>query len=259
MNRCTDCGFYDLSKEERTKLVRKMDHVIQQDLQSENSESIRRYASDCDTHIRKNAYLRIGRIYRDDRDMRARILITLVNLFRDPDEKVRQTVVRALGEIGRTEADNIMGMLEIALGDTHHSVRNAVVGALKRMGEKNPKPTLDFARRFLHHSDPNIRREIVHGIELRGRTHPKEVLPLLKAVQNDSDRKVRKTVIHVLGPISYKKGCLEEVVSALKEWENGDLVDAALKEIRDVHGRYEQFSDRSQKEAMEYVEQQFKR
>ena len=224
MNRCTDCGFHDLSKEERTKLVRTTDHVIQQDVRSENSENIRRYASDCDTHTRKNTHLIIGQRYHDNHNMRTKILSAPEKLSRDHDEKVRQTVVRALGETGRTNADNIREMLEITLDDTHHP-------------------------------DPNTRQETVHRIEQRERTHPNETLPFLKEVQNNSDRKMRKTVMHALGPISCKKRCLEEVVSDLKEWEDGDLVDATLKEIVDVHRRYEQFSTRTQKEAIEYVEQ----
>jgi len=161
--------------------------------------------------------------------------------------------VYALGEIGKTDADKIVTMLEEALDDAHHSVRNAVIGALKQMGEKNPKPTLEFARRFLHHPDPEIRREIIHGIELRGRTHPEEVLPLLAEVQHDQNRRVQKTIVHVLSQISYKKSCLETVIAALKNWNNKELVERALQEILAVHKRYEKFSAKSYDEACDYV------
>lgn len=48
--------------------------------------------------------------------------------------------------------------------------------------------------------------------------------------------------------ISYKNGCLEKVVSALKTWENRELVEKALKEILEVHKRYAKFSAKSYNE-----------
>lgn len=76
---------------------------------------------------------------------------------------------------------------------------------------------------------------MLHGLELRGRTHPEDVLPILAEYQNDSEKKVIDTIVHILGQISYKKGCLERVVSSLKGWENTDLINRALKEIVIVH------------------------
>jgi len=202
-NEVKKMGFYDLSKDEREKLVIEIEEAIKHDLESGNSESIQKYMSDIDTYIRKNAYLIIGRLHRDRPDLREGILNVLEALFKNEEEKVRQTVVYALGEIGKIDADKIFGMLKEALNDEHHSVRNSVIGALKQMGEKNPKPTLEFARKFLHHPDPEIRHEIIHGIELRGRTHPEDILPFLSELQTDPDRKVKRTIVHVLGQISY--------------------------------------------------------
>ncbi|MFQ6087680.1 MAG: HEAT repeat domain-containing protein [Candidatus Methanofastidiosia archaeon] len=252
-------GFYDLSKEKRKKLVLKIEQEIAHDLKSGKLESIKRYASDDDTYIRKNTYLILGRLYRDQQDLREKILRSLKDLLSEKDEKIRQTMVYTLSEIGKIDAGEVLGLLEVSLSDEHHSVRNAVIGALKQMGEKNPKPTLEFAKKFLHHPDPKIRREIVHGIELRGRTHPEDILPILEELQNDPDRKVRKTIIHVLGQISYKKGCLEKVISALKTWENRGLVEKALREILYIHKQNERYSAKSYKEAEEYIEQQFKK
>ena len=143
-----DRKFYDLSKEERTKLVREMEQEIKEDLAGGNSGNIRIYAAYDDTYIRKNAYSIMGRLYRDHPELRAQILDLLEDLFKSDSEKVRQTAVYAAGEIGRTgercgtEIDDVTGILEIALADERHPVRNAVIGALKRMGEKNPEPTL---------------------------------------------------------------------------------------------------------------------
>lgn len=247
-------GFYDLSQPERRRLVEKIEQETVHALKAGELDGIIRYASASDTYIRKNTYLVLGRLYRDQQDQRKMILDATVSLLHNSDEKVRQTAVYALGEIGKVDSAKAIKLLEEALADEHHSVRNAVIGTLKQLGNKNPAPVLKFVRKFLHHPDPKIRREIIHGIELRGRTHPEEILPLLKELENDPDKKIREIVVHVIGQISYKKGCLEKVISSLGTWKNLDLVEKAVGEILEVHKRYERFSARSYKEAEKYLE-----
>ncbi|MBI5680182.1 MAG: HEAT repeat domain-containing protein [Methanobacterium sp.] len=247
-------GFYDLSKEERKELVLKIEKSIKNYLEANEDKKILNYASDDDFYIRKNTYLILGRIYRENEDLRKYILKVAENLLKNENENVRQTAVYIFGEIGKNDADSSLKHLEIALNDEHHVVKNAVMGALKQMGQKNPEPTLEFAKKFLHNEDPEVRRILVHGIELRGRTHPQDILPLLEEMQDEKNRKVRKMVIHVLSQISYKKGCLETVISSLKKWENKKLVNDALIEIIAVHKRYK-FAEKSPKEAEEYIKQ----
>ncbi len=242
-------GFYDLSRPERERLLHKIEQGIVGALEKDKPAEIEQYASDSDTHVRKNVYLVLGRLYRDQQGSRTKILAVITSLLRSSDEKVRQTAVYALGEIGKVDAGKVFDLLGEALSDEHHSVRNAIVGALKQMGDKNPGPVLEFAGKYLHNPDPKIRREIVHGLELRGRTHPEEILPLLQELENDPDKKIRETVVHVIGQISYKKGCLEKVASALGTWHNKELAKQAAGEILSVHKRYEKFSARSYKEA----------
>ncbi len=251
-------SFYELSKEERRKLVARMEHEIEQDIETGEEKHIILYASDRDTYVRKNAYLILGRLYRNKENLRGKILEALKNIFHSKNEKVRQTAVYAAGEIGKIDADNVMGLIEKALKDESNAVRNAVVGALKQMGATNSEATLAFARKFLHHSNPKVRKRIIHGIELRGRTHPENILPLLAELQNDRNKEVKNMIIHVLGQISYKKGCLEKVISALKMWKNKDLVKKAIIEILDVHRRYEKFSTKSYEEAKRYIEKEMK-
>jgi len=256
-------GFYDLSKDERQKIVYETEEAILSSIKSLNivnnsigifPDGILKYASNSDTYMRKNAYMVIGRIYCDNEDLRENILLVVDEMLGNSDEKVRQTAVYALGEIGKKDADSILNTFERALKDKHHSVRNAVIGALKQMGQKNPEPTFKFAKMHLHDKDPKTRREIVHGIELRGRTHPEEVLPLLKELQYEEVKRVRNIIIHVIGQISYKKGCLEKVVAALNDWENIELVCEATKEIVKVHKSYK-FAVRSPKDAENYIKE----
>jgi len=251
-------AFYDLNKSKRIELVDKINQRILSEFKSGKPKFILDIFSDEDTYIRKTGYLAIGKIYLANPSLHPYIFKLLDKLFKHENEKIRQTVINAAGEIGKKDFHLIEPLMKEGLMDEHHSVRNAVIGSIKKMGEKNPKPVLTFAKQFLNHPDKEIRREICHGIELRGRTHPQDILPLLKVLQHDPTARVRNTLVHVIGQIAYKKGCLETVVEELKTWENKALVQAALEEIIDVHHRYRNFSVKTQEEAMEYIEKHYK-
>lgn len=251
----SNMSFYDLSGKEREELLGKIEEEIKKDIEAKSSNNLLKYFSDEDTYIRKAAYQAVGRLYISVPSLKQNILQVLTKLFTNSDEKVRQTVVNTLGEIGKKDAGKALPIFENAMVDESHLVRNAVIGSLKKMGEKNPKPVLDFSKKFLHHENPEIRRQAVHGIELRGRTHPEDILPLLEELQDEQIKRVRDVVVHVLGQISYKKGCLEKVISALKKWKNKEIVQSTLAEILETHKAYEKFSAKSYTEAKKYIDQ----
>jgi hypothetical protein len=206
-------AFYNLSPEERQKIITTIEKEVETDIQSNSDTNLFKYFSDEDTYIRKTAYLTIGRLYFSSPTLQQKILQTMDILFSNSDEKVRQSVVNALGEIGKKEAEKALLLYEKAMIDDHHSVRNAV----------------------------------------RGRTHPEDVLPLLEELQDEQVKRVRDVVVHVLGQISYKKGCLEKVITALKRWKNKELVTSAITEILETHKAYEKFSTKDYKEAKAYI------
>ena len=251
-------AFYDLSKEERTLFVAKINQDIESDLTQNKTEKITQYFSDDDTYIRKTGYLAIGKLFYDRVQLQPAIFSTLKILFQSDDELVRQTVINAAGEIGRFHFEKIQSFMDAGLFDNHHRVRNAVIGSIKKMGERNPVPVLAWAKPYLKHKDKEIRREICHGIELRGRTHPHDILPLLKELEFDDTKRVSDTLIHVLGQISYKRGCLKTVIAHLNTWQNKELVLKALDEIVDVHHRYKKFSDLKQQEVISYIDANYK-
>jgi len=247
-------GFYDLNKEERLNLVAEINKNILAELVTSDYKETIRYFADEDTYIRKSAYLSIGKIYYTKEAFRLEIISCLERLFLESDFKIRQTAINAAGEIGKIDFESIRHFFDKGLFDEHHSPRNAVIGSIKKMGEVNPVPVLKWAKLYLHHEDKEIRREICHGIELRGRKYPQDILPLLKELQYDQTTRVRNTLVHVIGQISYKKGCIQTVVSNLKLWENKQLVEQALEEIIDVHDRYKDFAVLTQEQARRYIE-----
>jgi 3-methyladenine DNA glycosylase AlkC len=249
-------NYYDLTKEERENLVGEMKDEIIQDLKSNKNTSILQYSSNEDVYIRKKVSNILGKIYRDQNLFKEEIIQLTGQLLENDDENVRQTAVYILGEIGKQDADPVFDYLKIALEDPHHRVRNAVMSSLKVMGQKNPKPTLSFAEDLMDHKDPEVRKKVIHGIELRGRTHPEDVLPLLKELQDENNPQVRKMLIHVLGQISYKKGCLEKVTSALKTWKNRKLVEDTIPYILEVHKNYP-FNAMTPEEAKKYLKTNF--
>lgn len=246
-------SFYDLSKDERIQLVVQISDEIQNDLINKQSENIILYFSDEDTYIRKSAYLCVGKIYMLNKPLQKIVISTLNKLFLRENSHIRQTVINAAGEIGKTNFDVVKHFFDNGLSDSHHSVRNAVIGSVKKMGERNPEPILIWSKKYLHHIDSEIRREICHGLELYGRTHPEAVLPLLKELQNEKVKRVRNMLIHVIGQISYKKGCLEKVMGHLNTWENKELVKEFILEILNVHESYKNFAALTVNEAAEYI------
>ena len=252
-------SFYDLSKDKRAELVQEIKGTMLSELKKSNLKKTIEYFSDEDTYIRKSAYLSLGRIYLEQKELQLKIISILDLLLKEDLAHVRQTVINAAGEIGKTDFKIVQHFFEKGLFDLHHSVRNAVIGSIKKMGEKNPKPVLKWSEQYLYHENKEIRREICHGIELRGRTHPQDILPLLKELQHDKAARVRSTLVHVIGQIAYKKGCLETVIADLNTWENKALTNDAVEEIIDVHYRYRNFSVLTQEEAIEYIERNYKR
>lgn len=251
-------GFYDLNKEQRLQLVGKINKEILTDIQTGKDRNIVAYSSDEDTYIRKTAYQAMGKIYQANAALQTEIFKQLDTLFKSTSERVRQTAINAAGEIGIRDFNHVEKFFDQGLFDEHHIVRNAVIGSVKKMGEKNPGPVLNWAKKYLHHPDKEVRREICHGIELRGRTHPQDILPLLKELQYDKTARVRNTLIHVIGQIAYKKGCLATVTDHLKSWDNKELVLQALDEIVDVHDRYKDFAVLTQKQAIDYIDQNYR-
>jgi len=246
-------GFYDLPKDERSLLVKKIQADLEKEIISGKLNTTISYFSDEDTYIRKAAYEGIGKIYLSDKSLLPKIYATFNSLFTSDNFRIRQTVLNAAGEIGKTNFEAVEKLFDTGLFDEHHAPRNAVIGAVKKMGEKNPIPVLQWANKYLHHPDKEVRREICHGIELRGRKFPQDILPMLKELEFDKTARVRNTLVHVLGQISYKKGCLPIVIEHLKTWKNKELVSKALEDIIDVHDRYKNFSVLSQKQAIAYI------
>jgi len=250
--------FYDLSKQQRSALASKIQKDILTELKAIKSKKIISYFGDDDTYIRKSAYQAIGKIYVANKELQLPIVKTLEALLQKEDFKIRQTVINAAGEIGKTDFKSVQLFFDTGLFDKHHAPRNAVIGSIKKMGEVNPKPVLSWAKKYLHHADKEIRREICHGIELRGRKFPQDILPLLQELQFDKTARVRNTLIHVIGQVAYKKGCIQTVVEHLQSWSNKELVEEALAEIIDVHHRYRNFSDLTQEQARQYIYNNFK-
>lgn len=250
-------GFYQHSKEERSSIVLQIQEHLSKVIIEQHSNDAEMYFADEDTYIRKTAYLAIGKLYAA-KEIPVRIIIDFLNeLALSSNEKIRQTVINAAGEIGKKDFAVVQHFFDTGLFDAHHAPRNAVIGSMKKMAEVNPQPVLQWAATYLQHPDKEIRREICHGIELRGRKYPADILPLLAILQHDKTARVRNTLIHVLGQIAYKKGCLPIVLQHLEQWENRALVKEAIKEIIDVHHRYRNFSALTQVQAISFVDKHY--
>jgi hypothetical protein len=247
-------GYYDLSASERKQFYNQMENEILQDLIKEKTNVIKKFSSDYDTYIRKNCYLILGKFYNTKENYKPIILSILDKLAISNNEKIRQTVVYTLGEIGKYDFNAVKNRLDNFLKDTHHSVKNGLTGAIKQIGEKNSKPVFAWVKNTLKKCNSDMEKRILHGLELRGRTHPEELLPILKDVlQNNINKKTKKMLVHIIGQISYKKGCLEKVVNEIKTWNNKEFILACKNEIIKIHKNYAKFCYLTLKEAEKYL------
>lgn len=234
-------GYYDLSKHDRLAMNAKIEKDVLKAIQKNTSLGDVSYMSDEDTYIRKVAYQSIGKLYKTNIQLRRIIITRIKDAYTSSDEFVRQTATNAMGEIGINDPEAIGDFFDTAAKDDSPKVRNAVIGSLKKIGRKNSEVAIEFTKRNIKNSDEEVRRIAIHGLELRGRTYPEDVLPILKAFQNESKARLKKMLIHVIGQVSYKKGCLEKVLSELKDWQPSIVVEA-LKEIYAVHVYYADFA-----------------
>ena len=246
-------GYYDLPKEEREQYKSLIENIIVSSVKSNTNNDVMPFLSDNDTYTRKVAYQSIGNLYKQNKELRHFIVAWLEQLYDNTDEKVRQTIIYACGEIAGIDFSAIENLLSKGMYDSHHSVRNAFIGSLKISGNKNPD-IIAFCEKHILSDAPEIRRLICHGLELRGREHPQEIIGFLKELQHDKNKKVRQMLIHVLGQISYKKGCFYFVENEVSSWENDGIYRAFQKETVEVHGRYEKFSELSKNDVIEFFE-----
>ncbi len=93
-------SFYDLSKEDRIKRVEQISIDLLANIKRAVKTKFLEYFSDEDTYIRKSAYLAIGKIYNDNKDLQTKVIKILDELLREDDAKIRQTVINSAGEIG---------------------------------------------------------------------------------------------------------------------------------------------------------------
>jgi hypothetical protein len=159
----------------------------------------------------------------------------LGTFIKSDNERVRQTVINAAGEIAMSDLDCVEHLFDIGIIDQHHSVKNAIQGSLKKAGEKNPEQVIPFCEKYITNRDPEARRTAAHGLELRGRTHPEDVMPVLRLLQFEKDKRVRPMLVHIFGQISYKTGCLEKVTAELLKWEDKVLADECFEAIIKQH------------------------
>ncbi len=76
-------GFYDLTKEEREKRVNEIRAGIEQELTKKSPPRTLGWFTNEDTYIRKSAYLSIGRLYSENKQMRSGIVQRLDRMLNE--------------------------------------------------------------------------------------------------------------------------------------------------------------------------------
>jgi hypothetical protein len=99
------------------------------------------YFEDNDTYIRKSAYGCISKIYKNEAFIRKNILLSFDPLSDHLNDRIRQTVLNATGEVGKTHFETAKDYFDKGLSIEHHVQRNVVIGSSKKMKKnRNRKP-----------------------------------------------------------------------------------------------------------------------
>ena len=103
-------AFYDLTKPERDALTATIKQDIKKDIEQDFFGKTLVYFSDEDTYIRKAAYLAAGRLYWE-MNKPDKLIVCLDSWLQHDDFKVRQTVINAVGEIGKKDFEGVAAFL----------------------------------------------------------------------------------------------------------------------------------------------------
>lgn len=104
-------SFYDLPKDKRAELVEQIKATILSEIKKSKLKKTTEYFSDEDTYIRKSAYLSVGRIYLENDGLHKATILILEKLLEDKAH-IRQTVINAAGEIGKTDFKTVQFFFE---------------------------------------------------------------------------------------------------------------------------------------------------
>ncbi len=161
----------------------------------------------------------------DAKDGRAEALPRLIRAARDEDERVREAVVKALGEIESVEA---VPVLLAALRDAAPAVRAAAAWAL---GEIEDKSAVEPLMRALWDREAEVRSQAAWAL---GEIEDKRAVEGLMGALKDKDARVRRQVAWALGEIEDARA-LPLLVHALADadaevrkqaaWALGEIAD----------------------------------
>jgi HEAT repeat protein len=161
----------------------------------------------------------------DAKEGRAEALPRLIQTARDPDERVREAVARALGEIQSAEA---VPVLLASLRDSATAVRAVAAWALGEIGDKSAVEPL---MRALWDREAEVRSQAAWALgEMRDK---RAALGLMGALK-DKDARVRRQVAWALGEIQDARA-VEPLVGALQDG-SGDVREQAAWALGELKG-----------------------
>jgi HEAT repeat protein len=112
----------------------------------------------------ENRLLAIG-IVKGFGDKATEAIPNLIALGKEGTARVRVSAISSLG-VFASQSDDVVRVLETALGDTDEKVKMAALGALRTAGQRNPEPVIPILERALKsEKEQKTKRSIVAALD----------------------------------------------------------------------------------------------
>ncbi len=144
------------------------------------------------------------------------VLPTLREWARDKNHWVRKAVSHSmvifLNTTKTSRLEDILGIMDILIKDSHTEVRKSIGFVLRQVSRKAPQRMVQFFSKWIKEEDQYLRWNIANGSRNLG----EEVLPILKELARDDRNFVRRASASALKDIARKhKGAAK----LLEEWQ----------------------------------------
>jgi 3-methyladenine DNA glycosylase AlkD len=138
---------------------------------------------------------------------------------------VSHSMVIFLNTTKTSRLDDILGIMDVLIGDRHQEVRKSIGFVLRQVSRKAPLRVVEFFNGWLDNEDEYVRWNIANGSRNLGI----EGMPVLRELARDERKFVRRASASALKDIARKH---KDVAEALEDWTTDG--DAGVREVAET-------------------------
>jgi len=174
-------------------------------------------------------------------EQREHLLAPILEQFVTSDERLKTTLIRAMGYLGDTAESAVPLLISAALEHDRPLIRHLAVVSLKAISltSKQLRSVVDG----LHHADPEVRRRAAYALGVIDQSATPETLLALSTGLRDSDAIVRLRCAVTLGSIPSGQEAISELNTLLND-RNSSVRLAARYALRKLTGSWPMVRDK---------------